>query len=210
MTNPTAAPDTAGQDTFDSSTPPLSTTTVLYPPRLPRGRRSALTIVVIVALLGSAVLAATAALQIHAGGHMTVLGDIGTVARTLRDTRWHDPAVLAGGIGTAVLGLLLLTAAFTPARCTLIELTEPDPRTAVGLTRRGLRRDLHATACAIDGIIAARVRLRRGRVRVIAVSPLRDMTGLPQALHGALQARLTDLAPVRPFTVRVRVTARER
>ncbi|GAA0338969.1 DUF6286 domain-containing protein [Actinoallomurus spadix] len=126
-----------------------------------------------------------------------------------RATRWADPLALAVACLLAVLGLLLILLALWPGRPRVIALAFDDPDVVVGITAAGLRRQLAQAARNVDGVTRARVRLRRGGVRVQAASPLRDPRGLPEQVERAVTGRLRELAPLRPPHVRVTVRNRE-
>jgi hypothetical protein len=164
--------------------------------------------VAVAAALAAAAIAAT--VQVVAGLiHRTVhLLPVAWLTRLGHDTHWSDPAAQGAAALVFLLGILLIAAAFAPGRSRAIPLTPPDPHTVIGITCAGLRRQLAAAATGIDGIARAHVRVGRRSIRVKALSPLRDTTGLSQQVHQALTGRLQHLAPLRPL--RVRVTVRRR
>ncbi|GAB2487759.1 Asp23/Gls24 family envelope stress response protein [Jatrophihabitans fulvus] len=169
---------------------------------LPRRRRALPSTLAALAVLVLAALGSVAAFQVASGRDRTVLGDASDVAARLRDHDWTDVGVLVAGVVLAAAGLLLLLAGLLPARRSLVQLADVDAHTVTGITRGGLTRDLAAVAVGVDGIGSARVRLRRGRARVTARSPLRDVSGMSEAVESAVGERLSVLAPVRPIAVR--------
>jgi hypothetical protein len=131
------------------------------------------------------------------------------LTRLGHETRWDDPATLAIAAFACLIGVLLIALALLPGRPRVIALTPHDPDTLLGITRTGLRRHLTVVATEVDGITRAKVRLRRRGARVKAVSPLRDVGGLPEQVHQAVSGRLEELAPLRPLRVRVTLRRRE-
>jgi hypothetical protein len=174
--------------------------------RLPRGRRSPTAALVALVVVVVCVLVAVAAIQLKAGHDHTVLGHVGAVAARLRTHGWHDVIVLVVGIVAAALGLVLLLTGLLPGRRALVAMTAPDEHTVAGIARGGLVRDLAAIGARVDGVASCRVRLGRAHVRAKVRSALRDRAGLRDAVRAALTDRLTELAPLRAYDVRVRVT----
>ena len=176
--------------------------------RPPRGRRgtSATIVAVLVVLVCAA--GATEALWL-ALYDTTLLVTAASVISFGRDTHLNSPLVLTVAIVAAVLGLLLLITALVPPPRRLVELSEPEPAVAVGLTRASLTRTLIAAATGIDGITHARVKGRR-HLTVVATTALRDTTGLADRVQDTVTARLSEFTPARPRTVRVRLRRKDR
>lgn len=174
--------------------------------RLPRGRRALVSIVVGVIVLAAAVLATIVAIQLymHRGG-ATAVGDIRTYATNLHDVRWSDVGILVAGIVLAAVGALVLLAGLLPARKTFLKLADPDDNTLAGITRGGLRSDMVATALAVAGIVDAKAKVRRKRIRIKAESPFTDRDGLADAVRSAAQRRVDNLQPLQRLTVKVRL-----
>ena len=176
--------------------------------RVPRGRRGAAAIVV--ALVGLLLAAALAVEALWLAVQGTTWGFTpGGVAKHLRETRLGSSEVQIVAIVLAVVGLLVLLAAVLPARRHLVELDHDEAAVATGLTRRSLRRTLRAAAESVDGIAAARVKVRRRRLVVHAHTALRHTEGLADRVGVAVENRLADLAPRRSRTVRVRLHREE-
>lgn len=155
--------------------------------------------------------AIAAAVQVTGGltHHAVHLLPVAWLTRLGHTTHWSDPAVQAAAALACLLGILLIAVACTPGRSRAIPLTPPDPHTVIGISRAVLRRHLAAAVTSIDGIARARLRVGRRSIRVKALSPLRDTTGLSQQVHEALTGRLQHLAPLRPLQVRVTVRRRK-
>jgi hypothetical protein len=106
----------------------------------------------------------------------------------LQRSRWADAPVVAVLAGVAVLGLALLVAQLVPRRTRLLPIADPTPGVAAATTRRSLERALRRAAAGADGITAASVTATPRRVRVRAVTGLRDTTGV----HAGLVAVVND------------------
>lgn len=95
-------------------------------------------------------------------------------AATARMLAWSTPLTLAICAGLAVLGLLLLVAGLAPGRRRGLSLTAPADSAAATttwwLSRTALADLAELRAEQVDGVAAARSRLRRGRV-VLRVRP---------------------------------------
>lgn len=147
----------------------------------------------------------TALLFHHPANVLPVAG----LARLGRDTRWDDPLALAVAAIVAVLGLLLFLLALTPGRRRAIALASDDSDTVVGITVRGLRRQIARAATSVDGITHARVGVGRRSLRVRATSPLRDTHGLAEQVRGTITERLEELKPLHPPRLHVTVRCRK-
>ncbi|MFF5208792.1 DUF6286 domain-containing protein [Streptosporangium sp. NPDC000396] len=118
-------------------------------------------------------------------------------------TTWNDPVVMAiAGLITA-LGLLLVLLALVPGRPRLIPIRTGDPDLIVGMQPRGFTRALAHTARQVPGVDRATVKLRGRTAQVTAHSPLRDTTGLAQAVQRAVTERIAALGPSGDYPVRV-------
>jgi hypothetical protein len=173
-----------------------------------RPRRVLPAVVAAAVLAGAAILAAIEVISTLADRPVHVL-PAGWLARFGRDVHWDDPAALAVAAGACALGIVLIALALAPGRSRMIALASEDAQTVTGITRAGLRRYLTAAATGVDGIARARIRLGRRRVRVRAASPLRDARGLSGQVEQAVNARLEELALLRPRRIRVTVRRKE-
>ena len=178
------------------------------PVRIPRGRRTGVSVIVALLLLLSAAaagsLAVLKALRRHSSGV-----DLSGTTRWLQRTSWNQQTLLVCGIVIAGVGLLILTVVLLPSRRRLVELVNPDPQTAAGLPRRSLRRTVAATAVHIDGISAAAAGVGRRRIAVKLTSGLRHTDGLKDAAVAAVTDRLDALQLRRPRTVAAHLTKEE-
>ncbi|MCM3923699.1 DUF6286 domain-containing protein [Frankia sp. AiPs1] len=135
-----------------------------------------------------------------AGGGQVVVG-WRSWADSLSDTAWSaGPALLAAGL-VALVGLLLIWIALrrgTPAR---LRTRLGCPQAGVFVDRRGLARDLRATALGVDGVERARVRVHRRvakvrlrlRPRVAAADPQRVAALLREELDAFALIESPDL-----------------
>ena len=179
------------------------------PLRVPRGRRTTVSVVVAVLVILAA--AAGGYLAVLKALHRTVNGiDLTTAVDGARRTAWSGSEVLIAGIVTAAIGLLLVAVAVVPSRRRLVELADGDGRTAAGLSRRSLRRTLVASATDVDGISAATARIGRRHIALSLASGLHHVDGLSDAARTAVNRRLDVLHLRHPRTVTARLTTRER
>lgn len=130
------------------------------------------------------------------------------LSRLGRETNWDDVLVLAVAAVLAAFGLLLLVLALWPGRLRAIALRSEAADEVLGITPQGMRRYAAQAAESVDGVIRARAKLRRRRLRIRADSPLHDVGELTGQVHQAVAERLDELAPLhRP---RLHVTVRHR
>ncbi|MBT2209147.1 DUF6286 domain-containing protein [Actinomadura sp. NEAU-AAG7] len=165
----------------------------------------------IAALLLTAAAAITAVEVISAwAGHPAHIVAYGRVRDWAEDTAWKDWQALAAASGLTLLGLLFLGAGLLPGRSRLVPLHGDDPDLLVGVTRRGLKDAVAAAAGDAPGVSGVRrVRLRPRRVKVVAVTPVRDSADLDERVGAAVGDRLGRLRPLPDRSVSVRLKHRE-
>ncbi|MFE6097089.1 DUF6286 domain-containing protein [Streptomyces massasporeus] len=127
------------------------------------------------------------------------------LAEQLAERPLDDTWVLVGAGVAAVLGLWLLILAVTPGLRGVL----PMRRTHTGV-RAGLHRDAAATAVRdrameVAGVQAARVRVRRRRADVRAVSHFRELDDVHTELDDVLADAVRGLGLSRPPSLSVRV-----
>jgi hypothetical protein len=169
-------------------------------------------------LLAASVLAATDAIQILAGHHPML--SYTKFAATLHRQHWNSlaPAITAGCLILA--GLLLLLAALLPGRPVVLALDSAAPAASAdeavltdgaaptaGLSRRGFRNMLHATAASVDGVTSASLAVHR-KVIAATVHTTGPAEGLADSVRVALERRLDQIAPARRPALRVRASTR--
>ncbi|TQS13863.1 DUF6286 domain-containing protein [Microbispora hainanensis] len=126
-------------------------------------------------------------------------------ARWASTTPWNDGRTLAVASALALIGLVLILIAVVPGRGRMIALRTGDPDLVVGLPRRALARALRARAGEVDGVRAARARLRGWHADVSVKTDLRDTTALAERVRAAVEDELARLAPAHPISLNVRV-----
>jgi hypothetical protein len=168
-----------------------------------RPRRAIPATVLALALLGGCAVVLLSLVQRLAGTGEFVSLD--TVARRLHDTAWDDPWVADVATAAVPVGFALLTAAVLPGRPVVLPLTADDEIVA-GIARRGLQLALRDAAQSIEGVHSVRVRLHRGRIRILARADRAHLAGLPDTVRAAVDERLTRIGPcpTPPVSTRVR------
>ncbi|HEV7824742.1 MAG TPA: DUF6286 domain-containing protein [Mycobacteriales bacterium] len=131
------------------------------------------------------------------------------VADLLRRSQWADAPVAAALLGVAVLGLALLVGQLVPRRTRLLSIADPTPGVTAATTRRSLERALRRAATAADGITAASVTARPRRVKVRAVTGLRDVTGIHANLVAAVDEQLDGIGLARRPALSVSLRQKE-
>ncbi len=109
-------------------------------------------------------------------------------------------------IGLLVAGLALLLLQLARRRPSALALTPGAVPADVG--RRSLERSLAREAARVDGIAAAKAKVRKERAEVVATSGRRQAGDLPPVVTEALDRRLTTVGLARPPEVRVKVQGR--
>lgn len=179
-----------------------------HAPTIPRRSRSLPAALTALVLGAAGVTVAIDVISVQTG-HRALIYPYRQIAAQLRTAHWDDPAVMAVAAAFALVGLLLVLAAVVPGRPRVVAIAGPAPEVAVGITRRSLRRAVHSAVLSVDGISAARVRLRRRSIKVKAKTPLRDRNGLADLVGAAVTERLNQLAPRRAVRAKVRVRTKE-
>jgi hypothetical protein len=131
------------------------------------------------------------------------------VTEVLQRSRWADVPVRGVLLAVAVVGLVLLVAQLVPRRTRLLPITDPTPGVTTATTRRSLERALRRAATGADGIVAASVTASRRRVKVRAVTGLRDVTGLRTGLVAAVTEQLDGIGLARRPALSVSLRRKE-
>jgi hypothetical protein len=137
------------------------------------------------------------------GGHVLLPWE--SLARYGRTHRWGDNQVRALCAGVAAVGALLLGLELRRRRPAALTLATDDDTLTAGMTRRSLRQALRTRAYDVDGVVSARVRLRRRRAWVTATTVLSDPVEVRDRLAAHLAEWVDHLGLVRPPTLAVRV-----
>ncbi|GAA4512230.1 hypothetical protein GCM10023191_077630 [Actinoallomurus oryzae] len=173
------------------------------------GRRRVLPSVITSALLAAAAIILTIEVVGALVGRPPGVLPVVDLARLGRNLRWDDVLVLAIASLLAALGLWLLLLALRPGRLRAVPLRSQDPNVVLGIARPDLRRYVARAARSVEGVDRARVKVRRHRVRVRAVSPLHDVGGITDQVRVAVAERLDELEPLHRPHLRVTVRHRE-
>lgn len=167
-----------------------------------RPRRSIPATLTAVVLLAACAFVAVIAIQLLLGQNPWVSYE--SVAGTLHDARWNDLVPAIAGGGAALLGLALLLAAILPGKPTVLPL---EGELDSGASRRSYRSTLSTAASTVDGVSAAKVKLKRRKV-FAKVSTGRTVTdGLADAVRAAIEHRLDQIAPATRPAVKIKVHA---
>ncbi|AJE86415.1 hypothetical protein SLNWT_6039 [Streptomyces albus] len=129
-----------------------------------------------------------------------------TLARELAERPLDDTWVLTGAGIAAVLGLWLLLLALTPGRRGLLSMTRYRPGVRGALHRDTAALVLRDRAMEVAGVQSARVRVKRRKAKVHAVSHFRELDEVRADLHTALAGGIGQLGLGHPPALAVRVS----
>ncbi|MFE1029513.1 DUF6286 domain-containing protein [Streptomyces sp. NPDC058818] len=127
------------------------------------------------------------------------------LARQLADRPLDDTWVLVGAGVAAALGLWLLALALTPGLRRVLPMRRTRPDVRAGLHRDAAATVLRDRAMEVAGVQSARVRMRRRKARVRALSHFRELDDVRTDLDGALDDAVRGLGLARPPAVSLRV-----
>ncbi|MFI1417777.1 DUF6286 domain-containing protein [Streptomyces sp. NPDC020731] len=137
--------------------------------------------------------------------HRSALGWRRELARQLAERPLDDIWVLTGaGVATA-LGLWLLLLALTPGLRALLPMRPTDPGVRAGLHRDAAAMVLRDRALEVAGVRSVRVRVKRARADVRAVSHFRELDDVRADLTVVLDDAVEGLGLVRPPSLSLRV-----
>ncbi|MFC7977483.1 DUF6286 domain-containing protein [Streptomyces cinereoruber] len=117
------------------------------------------------------------------------------------DSTW----VLAGASLAAALGLWLLLLALTPGLRSVLPMRRDHPDVRAGLDRGAASLILRDRAMEVSGVQSAKVRVRRSKAAVRAVSHFRDLDEVRTDLEHAIATGIDELGLARPPAPKVRV-----
>ncbi|MBQ0889047.1 hypothetical protein KBZ94_29735 [Streptomyces sp. RM72] len=135
----------------------------------------------------------------------TALGWRRDLARQLAERPVDDTWVLVGAGVAAALGLWLLLLALTPGLRRELPMRRTHPDVRAGLHRDAAATVLRDRAMEVSGVQSARVRLRRRRAHVRALSHFREVDDVRSELDGVLDDAVRGLGLARPPAVSLRV-----
>ncbi|MFD3522084.1 DUF6286 domain-containing protein [Streptomyces sp. NPDC058653] len=117
------------------------------------------------------------------------------------DNTW----VLVGSSAAAAVGVWLIVLALTPGMRQVLPMRRGPSRVRAGLDREAVALILRDRALEVAGVQSARVRARRSKVRVRAISHFRELDDVRADLDTALGAGIGELGLVDPPGLSVRV-----
>ncbi|MFI1991068.1 DUF6286 domain-containing protein [Actinoplanes sp. NPDC020271] len=166
-------------------------------------------------LAAGAVLAASIAVieviayRVH---HPPVVLNWPGVYRWAARTTWGAAPVVLLSVVLVIAGLLLLVAQVKPRRPARLPIAAADPATDAAITRRGLAHSLQRAVTNVDGVGRAQVTVgrRRTRIRVTTRAGGSGTGRLRTTLTDTARRQLDALHLIRPPTLSVQVTTRER
>jgi len=127
------------------------------------------------------------------------------LARQLAERPLDDTWVLVGAGVVAVLGLWLIVLAATPGLRAVLTMRRTDADVRAGLYREAAALVLRDRAMEVSGVQSVRVRMRRTRADVAAVSHFRELDDVRADLDSTLAEAITGLGLVRPPALSVHV-----
>lgn len=122
---------------------------------------------------------------------------------------WSGTGTLAVASAVAFVGFVLILIALLPGRPRSVVLASGDDSVVIGVPRRSLRRSLSWLVQDVPGVDKAKVRTRRGTVKVRATTRLRDSADLQEKVRVTVQERLRALDPLWPMQVKVKMRVKE-
>jgi hypothetical protein len=127
------------------------------------------------------------------------------LARQLAERPLDDIWVLVGAGVTAAAGLWLIVLAATPGLRAVLPMRRPHADVRAGLHRAAAATVLRDRAMEVAGVQSVRVRMRRTRADVRAVSHFRELDDVHVDLNATLGEAVDGLGLDRPPTLSVRV-----
>ena len=128
------------------------------------------------------------------------------LSRQLAERTLDDTWVLIGAGVAAALGLWLIVLAVTPGLRGLLPMRRTHPDVRAGLHRDAAAMVLRDRAMEVAGVQSARVRTRRRKADVRAVSHFRELDDVRADLDVALTEAVRGLGLARPPALSVHVT----
>lgn len=127
------------------------------------------------------------------------------LARQLAARSLDNVWVLTGAAVTAALGLWLLLLALTPGLRSLLPMRRTHPDVRPGLHREAAATVLRDRVMEVAGVQSAKVRMKRTRADVRAVSHFRDVDEVRAEVNAVLGAAVEGLGLAGPPTLAVHV-----
>ncbi|MFI2199215.1 DUF6286 domain-containing protein [Streptomyces sp. NPDC020192] len=195
------------------SEPPTTTPTLDKPPpaapAAPRGSRRFWSPRRVPAAVVAVLLVAGAGLLLYdiaaVRAHRPAMHWRRALARQLAERQLDDTWVLAGAAVAVALGLWLIVLAVTPGQRALLPMRRPHPDVRAALRREAAALLLRDRALDVSGVRSVRVRMRRTKADVRAVSHFRDLDDVRADLALTLNDAIRGLGLDRPPTLSLRV-----
>ncbi|WP_031464827.1 DUF6286 domain-containing protein [Sciscionella sediminilitoris] len=169
-----------------------------------RPRRSIAAALAALILLGVCALLATSTIQLLTG-YPPVLG-YRQLFGTLHGLHWADATVLIAGCAAAVLGIVLLLAAFLPGAPNALPLRDNESGLRACASKRSLRTTLRTAASGVAGVERAKARCTRKGAHITAYTThTEDSASFAEEIGAAVQRRIEQLELVTRHPVRVRI-----
>ncbi|MFE6165293.1 DUF6286 domain-containing protein [Streptomyces sp. NPDC056486] len=127
------------------------------------------------------------------------------LARELAERPLKDTAVLVGAGVAAAAGVWLIVLAATPGLRAVLAMRRGDPDVRAGLHRGAAAMVLRDRAMDVSGVQSVRVRMKRSKVDVRAVSHFRELDDVRTDLDATLADGIRDLGLGRSPALSVRV-----
>ncbi|MFB7504971.1 DUF6286 domain-containing protein [Streptomyces broussonetiae] len=127
------------------------------------------------------------------------------LARQLAERQLDDAWVLAGAGAAVALGLWLIVLAATPGQRGLLPMRRPHPDVRAAIRREAAALLLRDRALDVSGVRSVRVRMRRTKAEVRAVSHFRDLDDVRADLALTLNDAIRGLGLTRAPTLSLRV-----
>lgn len=127
------------------------------------------------------------------------------LARQLAERPLDDVWVLTGASVAAALGLWLFLLAVTPGLRSLLPMRRPHPDVRAALHRDAAAMVLRDRTMEVAGVQSVRVRVKRRRTDVRAVSHFRELDDVRTDLTAVLDDAVADLGLARPPAPSLRV-----
>ncbi|WP_447036609.1 DUF6286 domain-containing protein [Streptomyces sp. DSM 118878] len=119
------------------------------------------------------------------------------LARGLAERPLDDTAVLVGAGVAAALGLWLLVLAATPGERGLLPMRRAHPDVRAGIERGAATMMLRDRAMDVPGVQSVRIRMKRSKVKVRAVSHFRELDDVRDDLDTTMADGIHDLGLTR-------------
>jgi len=119
--------------------------------------------------------------------------------------RLEETGVLAAAAAAMLLGVCLIVIAVTPGLRALLPMRRDSAQVRAGLDREAAAQVLRDRAMEVSGVQSVRVRMRRSKVSVRALSHFRELDDVRADMDEAMGAGIGELGLARPPALTVHV-----